>query len=222
MAEAVERYYPGEFGLRVSDYMKDAGVTRLDRRHKDSWRRALRYPFLARAGQRLIDTFPRPAIAAQRRILRNFARAAAGDLNQEPSPARSLEPRPRNHRARRGQTSVRLTNARPYLRHRTPQHQRLLGRAPRRPHRRSLRGSPARPAPPRRAREKTRGRRLPGTTVLPRPTLKKRGPREPRPREPLYLPRRVRGRGRGRKPETPDRDPAELRRFAPSYRCNGL
>ena len=84
MAEAIERSYPGEFELRVSDYMKEVGVTGLDRRHKDSWRRALRYPFLARAGQRLIDTFPRPAIAAQRRILRSFARAAAGDLNQSP------------------------------------------------------------------------------------------------------------------------------------------
>ena len=84
MAEAIERSYPGEFELQVSDYMKEVGVTGLDRRHKDSWRRALRYPFLARSGQRLIDTFPRPAIAAQRRILRNFARAAAGDLNQDP------------------------------------------------------------------------------------------------------------------------------------------
>ncbi len=84
MAEAIESYYPGEFELRVSDYMKAVGVTGLDRRHKNSWRRALRYPFLARTGQRLIDAFPKPAIAAQRRILRNFARAAAGDLNQNP------------------------------------------------------------------------------------------------------------------------------------------
>ena len=84
MAEAIEKSYPGEFGLRVSDYMKAVGVTGLDRRHKDSWRRALRYPFLARAGQRLIDAFPCPAIAAQRRILRNFARAAAGDLHRNP------------------------------------------------------------------------------------------------------------------------------------------
>ena len=27
MAEAIERYYPGEFDLRVSDYMKEVGVT---------------------------------------------------------------------------------------------------------------------------------------------------------------------------------------------------
>ena len=84
MAEAVERYYPGEFDLRVSDYMKEVGPVGLDRRHKDSWRRALRYPALARTGQRIIDIFPRPAIAGQRRILRDFARAAAGDLRDHP------------------------------------------------------------------------------------------------------------------------------------------
>ena len=84
MAEAVERYSPGEFDLRVSDYMKEVGPVGLDRRHKDSWRRALQYPALARAGQRIIDAFPRPAIAVQRRLLRNFARAAAGNLREDP------------------------------------------------------------------------------------------------------------------------------------------
>ncbi len=73
MSEAVERYYPGRFDLRVSDCMKDLGVIRLDRFHKNSWRRALRYPVLARVGQRLIDAFPRLTIAAERRILRDFA-----------------------------------------------------------------------------------------------------------------------------------------------------
>lgn len=85
MAEAVERSYPGEFDLRVSDYMKEVGPVGLDRRHKDSWRRALRHPVLPRVGQRLIDAFPRPYIAVQRRILRNFARAAARDL-KDPGP----------------------------------------------------------------------------------------------------------------------------------------
>ena len=84
MAEAVERYYPGRFEMRVSDYMKEVGVTGLDRRHKDSWRRALRYPVLARSGQRVIDTFPRPAMVVQRRILRGFARAAVADLASSP------------------------------------------------------------------------------------------------------------------------------------------
>jgi UDP-N-acetylglucosamine:LPS N-acetylglucosamine transferase len=83
MAEAIERHYPGSFELRVSDYMKEVGITRLDGFHKDSWRRALRYPVLARAGQRIIDAFPRLTIAVQRRILRDFARAAAEDLGED-------------------------------------------------------------------------------------------------------------------------------------------
>ncbi|MDP8949050.1 MAG: hypothetical protein M3N00_02245, partial [Actinomycetota bacterium] len=84
MAESVERHYPGRFELRVSDYMKDLGIVRLDRFHKDSWRRALRYPILARVGQRVIDAFPRLTIAAERRILRDFARASAADLREDP------------------------------------------------------------------------------------------------------------------------------------------
>ena len=84
MAESVERHYPGRFELRVSDYMKDLGITGLDRFHKDSWRRALRYPILARVGQRVIDAFPRLTISVQRRILRGFARAAAADLGEDP------------------------------------------------------------------------------------------------------------------------------------------
>jgi UDP-N-acetylglucosamine:LPS N-acetylglucosamine transferase len=83
MSEAIERYYPGRFELRVSDYMKDLGVVGLDRFHKDSWRRALRYPILARAGQRVIDAFPGLTIAVERRILRDFARAAANDLKTD-------------------------------------------------------------------------------------------------------------------------------------------
>ena len=84
MSEAIERYYPGRFELRVSDYMKDLGITELDRFHKDSWRRALRYPVLARIGQRLMDALPGVTISAQRRILRGFARAAAADLSENP------------------------------------------------------------------------------------------------------------------------------------------
>ncbi|HEV3476193.1 MAG TPA: glycosyltransferase [Rubrobacteraceae bacterium] len=84
MSEAIELYYPGRFELRVSDYMKDLGVIGLDRFHKDSWRRALRFPVVARVGQRIIDAFPRATIAAERRILRDFARAAAEDLKRDP------------------------------------------------------------------------------------------------------------------------------------------
>jgi UDP-N-acetylglucosamine:LPS N-acetylglucosamine transferase len=84
MAQAVERYYPGRFDTRVSDYMKEVGIGGLDRFHKDSWRRALKRPFLARWGQRAIDASPRLTIAAQRRLLRGFARAAAEDLSKHP------------------------------------------------------------------------------------------------------------------------------------------
>jgi 1,2-diacylglycerol 3-beta-galactosyltransferase len=84
MAESVELHYPGRFELRVSDYMKDLGIVQLDQFHKDSWRRALRYPILARTGQRLIDAFPSLTIAVERRILRDFARAAAADLREDP------------------------------------------------------------------------------------------------------------------------------------------
>jgi 1,2-diacylglycerol 3-beta-galactosyltransferase len=84
MSEAIEHCYPGRFDLRVSDYMKDLGIVGLDRFHKDSWRRALRYPVLARAGQRIIDAFPYLTIAIERRILRDFAKAAATDLKRDP------------------------------------------------------------------------------------------------------------------------------------------
>src|SRR5919199_397382 len=84
MAEAIERHYPGCFELRVSDYMKEVGIAGLDRFHKDPGRRALRSPILARAGQRIIDAFPPLTMAIQRRILRDFARAAAEDLGEDP------------------------------------------------------------------------------------------------------------------------------------------
>lgn len=81
MAEAVESYYPGRFAFRISDYMNELEISRLDTFHKDSWRRALRSPVIARLGQRAIDALPRLTIAAERRILRDFAHAAADDLN---------------------------------------------------------------------------------------------------------------------------------------------
>lgn len=80
MAESVERSYPGRFELRISDYMSGLGISRLDAFHKNSWRRALRRPVLARLGQRAIDAVPRLTIAAERCIVRSFARAAAADL----------------------------------------------------------------------------------------------------------------------------------------------
>src|SRR3712207_2686635 len=87
MSEAIERHYPGRFELRVSDYMKEVGakgVADLDRWHKDVWRFMLRYPILARVSQRIMDAFPRLTVAAQRRLVRGFARAAAADLRSDP------------------------------------------------------------------------------------------------------------------------------------------
>src|ERR687889_1818282 len=87
MADAVEHHYPGRFELRVSDYMNEVGAKRvadLDRLHKDVWRFMLRYPILARTSQRIMDAFPRLTIAAQRRLVRGFARAAAADLREDP------------------------------------------------------------------------------------------------------------------------------------------
>ena len=87
MSEAVEHHYSGRFELRVSDYMKEVGareVADLDRLHKDIWRFMLRYTVLARVSQRLMDAFPRLTIAAQRRLVRGFARAAAADLGENP------------------------------------------------------------------------------------------------------------------------------------------
>ena len=83
MSEGIERYYPGRFALRVSDYADELGVTGFDRRHKAFWRLALRYPFIARNGQRLIDSFPRTTVAGQRGLVRGFARAAAEHLGRE-------------------------------------------------------------------------------------------------------------------------------------------
>lgn len=84
MSEAIERYYPGRFDLPVSDYMEDLGVDGIDRRHKAFWRCALRYPTIARTGQRLIDTFPRVTVAGQRLLVREFSRTAAVVLKEDP------------------------------------------------------------------------------------------------------------------------------------------
>jgi 1,2-diacylglycerol 3-beta-galactosyltransferase len=86
MSEAIEHHYPGCFELRVSDHMKEVGaneVARIDHLHKDIWRFMLRYPILARVSQRLMDASPRLTIAAQRRLVRGFARAAAADLRED-------------------------------------------------------------------------------------------------------------------------------------------
>jgi UDP-N-acetylglucosamine:LPS N-acetylglucosamine transferase len=87
MAQAIEVHYPGRFELRVSDYMKelpDERVVTLDRKNKRLWRFLLRYPLLARIGQRLMDASPRLTISGQRRAMRPFAKAAARDLRENP------------------------------------------------------------------------------------------------------------------------------------------
>jgi len=84
MSEAVERLHPGQFDLRVSDYVKQVGHVGLDRFHKDGWRALLRHTELARLGQRIVDASPRLTIAGQSALLRGFARAAAEDLKDEP------------------------------------------------------------------------------------------------------------------------------------------
>jgi len=84
MSEAVERLYPGEFDVRVSDYVKEVGQVRLDRLHKDGWRSLLKRPVLARWGQSLVDASPPLSVAVQGRLFRGFARAASEDLAHSP------------------------------------------------------------------------------------------------------------------------------------------
>ena len=85
MAAAVQTQRPGLVTTAVSDYMREVGrhsaaVERFDRRHKELWKRALRFPLSARLGQRLIDALPHLTVTVQRRFLAQFAAAAAADL----------------------------------------------------------------------------------------------------------------------------------------------
>ena len=52
MAQALERLYPAQVEVRISDFMQEVGATSFDQRHKAMWRWALRYPQSARLGQR--------------------------------------------------------------------------------------------------------------------------------------------------------------------------
>ncbi len=85
MAAAVTRRCPGRLEVEVTDYMKElgrreTGVAAFDERHKELWKRALRFPLSARLGQRLIDALPHLTVKVQRRFLAGFAAAAAADL----------------------------------------------------------------------------------------------------------------------------------------------
>ena len=87
MAQALEAIYPGEFEVQVSDYMLELGehhpdIRRFDEQHKASWKVALRYPLLARWGQRVLDSVPTLTRTVQRQQLRSFAKVAAEDLER--------------------------------------------------------------------------------------------------------------------------------------------
>ena len=84
MAEGIERRYPEQFEVRISDFMHEVGATGFDQRHKAMWRWALRYPQSARVGQRVIDALPRLAMRIQRRLLTSFAHLAAAHLQRDP------------------------------------------------------------------------------------------------------------------------------------------
>lgn len=87
MAATLKLRYPEQLEATVSDYMKEVGINEaevehFDRRHKDLWKRALRFPWSARLGQRLIDALPHLTLKVQRRFLAGFAKTAAADLEQ--------------------------------------------------------------------------------------------------------------------------------------------
>jgi len=77
MAEALHDLRPQAVRTQVSDVMAEFGFGRLDRRHKDSWRRMLKRPHMVRMGQRLMDAAPGLTRAAQNALLNDFARSAS-------------------------------------------------------------------------------------------------------------------------------------------------
>jgi 1,2-diacylglycerol 3-beta-galactosyltransferase len=84
MIEAIERHYPDQFELVMSDFMLELGFFREDKRHKDGWRWALEHAWAARAGQRLIDNLPRLTVMVHRRMLDGVARKAAEAFAEPP------------------------------------------------------------------------------------------------------------------------------------------
>lgn len=84
LAEAVERVAPGRFELDVMEPMPAWGFERLDRRHKESWRRMLRDPASIVRSQRLIDRVPAATVWLHRLLLDAFARRAARELAADP------------------------------------------------------------------------------------------------------------------------------------------
>lgn len=80
LAQGLEAASPGTFETTVSDYMNDLGLSKHDRRHKESWAWMLAHPWSARYGQRLLDTFPRLTNRYHRLTLDTLARRAAAHL----------------------------------------------------------------------------------------------------------------------------------------------
>ncbi|MCA9838386.1 MAG: glycosyltransferase [Trueperaceae bacterium] len=83
MKQAIEEAYPGQFDMSIADYLDEVGATQLDKRNKDAWRFALRYPVTARLGQRAIDLWPQLSIRIQRLIVQEFAELAAQHIEKE-------------------------------------------------------------------------------------------------------------------------------------------
>lgn len=83
MKQAIEDAYPGQFDMKIADYLDEVGARQLDRRNKEAWRFALRYPITARLGQRVIDLWPQLSIQIQRLIVKEFAELAARHIEQE-------------------------------------------------------------------------------------------------------------------------------------------
>lgn len=81
LAEAVREVRGGAARTDVVDVMKEFGFGGLDARHKESWRRLLKRPWLVRAGQRVMDAAPALVRASQNAFLASFARVAAERLN---------------------------------------------------------------------------------------------------------------------------------------------
>ena len=84
MAQALETHYPGRYTTQVAEIMQDYGFEALDKRHKEGWRWMLSSPRRVNFGQKLIDSVPQVTTAAQRFMLRDFAKRAAQKLTQNP------------------------------------------------------------------------------------------------------------------------------------------
>ncbi len=84
MRDAVERVSHGRVRGEVRDAMAALGLDTQDRRHKRSWSRLLRAPWLVRAGQRAMETAPALIHGAEARWLNELAVRAATDLNARP------------------------------------------------------------------------------------------------------------------------------------------